>query len=107
MSGIYWKYFLICIPVRILLAMSVIFLLNNYFSSVLLAIIGLGFLYAFVKHKPFGAFGHPSWWHPYRPFHSLMFGIASYAAARDRVDIAGYVTLSDLIFGIMTKFNQS
>jgi len=82
MDSITFKFWMICIPLRIALAIGLFYLPEKYtpIVGVLSVLIGLGFLIQFFRYTEdqVGAFGQKVWWNKNRFIHSLLWILLAY-----------------------------
>lgn len=77
MDRIRLLYYLICIPVRLLLALLAYYYHNKFIQNILVIFTclgGLGFLYLYITNsRSKGAFGQKVWWNHLRLIHGILF----------------------------------
>jgi len=63
-------------------------------------LIALGFIFAYVRNKPLGAFGGTVWWNNLRIFHAITYLIFSILALRQN-KMSYFVLLFDIFIGVI------
>jgi hypothetical protein len=91
-----------CIPVRLLLVLTVFKLspVHLKYFSIILFCIGFSFLYLFFTNSRLKApeAGGETWWYNLRPIHAGFYLTAAVYAAKGQ-NIAGILLLCDVLFG--------
>ncbi len=100
-----------CIPVRILIAVSPLMIVNEYlmkFLSVILAIIGLSFLTLYHLDLRLSATegGGVTWWSELRAMHGIAYVSAGLAAASGQSIVATCILILDLVIGVSSWLRQ-
>ena len=100
-----------CIPVRILIALSPLMIVNEYlmkFLSVILALIGISFftLYHLGLRLSATEGGGVTWWADLRPMHGLAYVSAGLAAASGQTVLTSCILILDLVIGVGSWLRQ-
>jgi hypothetical protein len=104
MDSISLKFLMICIPLRISLAIGLLYLPEKYtpLVGILSALIGLMFLIKFLLYteKQVGAFGQNVWWNNNRFIHSILLFLLAYLIYR-KDPIYKFILFFDVSIGIL------
>lgn len=92
-------FFLICIPVRVLLAFITAQCKGVRLLSICLLSIATGFFVHLLKDVDIGAFGGVAWWKNYRLFHILTYSLAA-VLLHVKCEYAYIPLVLDVLFGI-------
>ena len=98
-------FLFLCIPARIILALGSQFIPNEYlvYYGILLAIIGLSFLYLFITNSRLYSpeAGGKTWWSQYRILIGLLYITAAVYAFQGKRNLIWVPLAIDIIFGII------
>ena len=93
-----------CIPVRVLLALSPLYLTNNLslLLGFLLLMPSFGFFFLYFSNSRLHSYesGGNTWWAPYRIYHGLLYLFASLCLFNGKPSYASLLLLIDVAFGI-------
>lgn len=107
-NKIHILYTLICLPIRIIIALIPIYL-NKYLKkiySIIILIIGISFLYAYFSNtRNFGIFNQPAWWHNLRLIHGVLYLISSFYLFKNN-NLSSGILLTDVVVGLVGFINN-
>lgn len=93
-----------CIPIRLLLALTPLYLSNNmsFLLGLLLLLPTFGFLFLYFTHSRLHSYesGGNTWWAPYRIYHGLLYLFAAICLLNAKNRYASILLLTDVLFGL-------